>query len=285
MIVLDYSWARPSPQSMLDYGASGVMRYLGPGNGGRDITPGECETLHDAGLGVGLVWETTAARALEGYDAGAYDAGQADYWAAYCHAPDELPIYFAVDTDVNPNQTWGPVLDYFAGAMCSAHPTRAYGEADVIDMMAQAYGAPYGWQAAAPAWSDWRTSANTGMLQSAYYVLDDQCDHNDVLCPNDCVDWLWNGGSMGLSQNDLNQINQIVNDGINAALSRYYTGARALKTPDSDTQYELVVMGDGTLAKRAIPSLSQVEMLKWADHIAGPPDADPRTITDPAYLD
>ena len=90
--ILDYSWARPSPQSIVDFPAIGVMRYVGPGNNGSDITTGEMAALHDAGLGVGLVYESSASRALSGYDGGAYDAGQAAYYANLLGWPALAPV-------------------------------------------------------------------------------------------------------------------------------------------------------------------------------------------------
>jgi Rv2525c-like, glycoside hydrolase-like domain len=280
---MDYSWARPSPQSLVDYPSIGVMRYIGPGNGGRDLTVTEAESLWAVGLGVGLVWETSANRALQGYDAGAYDASQADYYAARLGAPDDVPIYYACDCDVDYHETWGVVLDYFAGTLCSCHSARCYGEADVIDMTFETFGMRHGWQPAASSWSGGRLSPNAGMWQKWPYVMNDQCDENDVLIPNDQIDWLWGGGDMGLSTDDLHQIKNMMTEVVNSALASNYTGARALKDPDDPTEYELVVK-QGDVCRRGIPSSGQAAMLKWVDHLAGKPTDQPRVVP-PEHLD
>lgn len=281
MKLVDYSWARPAPADIAALGYAGALRYVGPGNGGRDLTRPECEALWAAGLGVGLCWETQANRVLDGYEAGCYDASQADFYASMLGAPDDVPIYFAADCDVNPAQTWGVILDYFAGAMQSCHVARAYGEADVLDMCADTYGMRHGWQAGASSWSDWRTSPNASMLQSAYYVMDDQCDENTVLCPTDQVDWLWGGQiDMPLTQGDLNAMRQVMREEINGAMANNYTGSRALKVDGKPEVWELLPY-QGDVGRRYIGRPTQQRMLQWADHLAGPRDQAPRVLTDP----
>lgn len=282
--ILDYSWARPSPQSIVDFPAIGVMRYVGPGNGGRDITTGELQSLHDAGLGVGLVWESTANRALDGYDAGAYDASQATYYANRLGWPG-LPIYYACDCDVSTSQAYGQVLEYFRGTTAGGpYAARAYGEADVLDAAAQNLGMRHGWQPASTAWSGGRLSVNASMYQQWPYVMNDQCDDNFVLCANDQIDWLWGYGGldMPLTQDDLNSIKSIVDNAINAALGKMYTGARALQAEGDPGVFEIVV-DDGQVMRRYIPSPDQIGMLQWTDHLAGDGRTPVRVITDPAY--
>lgn len=260
------------------------MRYLGPGNNGRDITTGELDSLHSAGLGVGLVWETSANRALAGYDAGAYDAGQAAYYAGVLGWPAGLPIYYACDCDVSTGQAWGQVLEYFRGCSSGQYPARAYGEADVLDATGSNLGFRYGWQPAATSWSDNRVSGNAGMLQQWPYVMNEQCDNNIVTCPSDSIDWLWYpGGDMPLSQEDLNQIQNIVTNSVNSAMSQNYTGARALTTQGDPAAYELVVE-QGVLGRRHIPTPGQIAMLQWADYLAGDGSGKVRVITNPQHM-
>lgn len=282
--ILDYSWARPSVESMQAFPAIGVMRYVGPGNGGRDITPGEMDYLRDGGLGVGLVWESTANRALDGYDAGAYDASQATYWADRLGWPG-LPIYYACDVDVSTSQAYGVVLEYYRGTTAGGpYPARSYGEADVLDAVHDNLGMVHGWQPASTAWSGGRLSSHASMHQQWPYVMDDQCDDNFVLCPSDDIDWLWGygGSDMPLSSEDLNQIKSIVDNAINNALKNSYTGARALCTEGEEGIFELVVK-DGQVARRHIPNPDQLKMLQWVDHLAGTGDGAARKITDETY--
>lgn len=281
--ILDYSWSRPSPQSIVDYPAIGVMRYVGPGNNGRDITTGELASLHDAGLGVGLVYESSANRALSGYDGGCYDAGQAAYYANRLGWPAGLPIYFACDCDVTTSDAYGKVLEYFRGCTTGQFPARAYGEADVLDATAQNLGFRHGWQPASTAWSGGRISANASMLQQWPYVMNDQCDDNHVVCPTDAIDWLWGEGSMPLTQEDLNAIQNIVTNTVNAAMKANYTGARAVAAQGDPGVFEIVVK-DGQVCRRHIPSPTQIGMLQWVDHLAGDGGTPTRTITNPDYI-
>lgn len=282
--ILDYSWARPSPQSLKDYPAVGVMRYLGPGTNGRDVTAGELESLMGAGLGVGFVWETSANRVLQGYDAGCYDASQVDYHAGRLGIPDGVPIYYAADCDVDPSETWGAVLDYYAGALASCHPARSYGEADVLDMVHDTFGMAHGWQPAATSWSDGRLSVNASMYQRWPYVMNDQCDQNDVLVPNDRIDWLWGGGDMGLSQDDLNQIKTITYEVVNDTLAKMYTGARPVSVKDKPEVWQLVYR-QGELCRRYIGRPNQIGMLQYVDHLSGKRGDPPRELTEPADID
>lgn len=282
--ILDYSWARPSPQSIVDFPAIGVMRYVGAGNGGRDITASEMDSLKAAGLGVGLVWESSANRALDGYDAGAYDASQATYYANRLGWPG-LPIYYACDCDVTTSQAYGQVLEYYRGTTAGGpYPARSYGEADVLDAVAQNLGMRHGWQPASTSWSGGRVSENASLYQQWPYVMNDQCDNNFVLCASDEIDWLWGygGADMPLTQEDLNQIKSIVDNSINAALQKMYTGARAVQAEGDPGVFELVVK-DGEIYRRYIGSPDQIGMLQWADHLAGDGKTPVRVITDANY--
>jgi hypothetical protein len=277
--VLDYSWARPSPESCADWpGCVGVMRYVGPGNNGRDITRAELESLWAVGLGVGLVYESTANRALSGYAGGCEDGDKAAMYAHQLGWPD-LPVYFACDCDVSTGQAYGAVLDYFTGTMGQAFDSRAYGEADVLDAVAVNLGFRHGWQPAASSWSDGRTSVHASMLQRWPYVMDNQCDNNDVTCGADQIDWLWEGGDVPLTAADISAINQACTDAINTALGAVYTGSRALQAKGDPGVYQLVVK-DGQLCRRHIPSPGQIAMLQWVDGLAGARGDPPRVITD-----
>jgi Domain of unknown function (DUF1906) len=72
-LAIDYSYARPSPAAVKTAGYDAVIRYLSGGTEGKDLTAAEADGLLAAGLGIGLVWETTADRALAGAAAGTAD--------------------------------------------------------------------------------------------------------------------------------------------------------------------------------------------------------------------
>lgn len=187
--VADYSWSRPSPQALKDNGFIGVVRYLGPGNGGRDISQAEMDALHAAGLGVGFVWETTATAALAGYAPTGNAAALANQYLDALGVPDWVPFFIAVDTDVTPDQVRGPVADSFRGAIArSKRPVRPYGEADVLDILCGELGLmPCGWQCMA--WSRGHMSDYRCMYQVYPPVMGGAVDSNE-LGPKP-TDFLW----------------------------------------------------------------------------------------------
>lgn len=76
LLAIDYAWARPDPAAIKAAGYDAVLRYLSA-DPTKNLTPGEAAALHAAGLGIGLIWETTAQAALGGGPAGAADGAQA----------------------------------------------------------------------------------------------------------------------------------------------------------------------------------------------------------------
>src|ERR1700722_9770413 len=93
---IDYSYARPNPGEIKNAGYDWVMRYLStePTN---NLTASEAAGLLQVGLGIGLVWETTAERALLGTTAGSEDAAAANSQADALGYPENCPIFYAVD--------------------------------------------------------------------------------------------------------------------------------------------------------------------------------------------
>jgi Domain of unknown function (DUF1906) len=159
-LVLDYSFARPTPASIRAAGYSAVMRYLSTAPGHtlnpKDLTTAEVTMLHAAGLGIGLVWETTATRAGEGQAAGAADALAADAQADALGYPLTCPLFYACDYDAAPNV----VAPYFTGVKAKARrPVGVYGSARVIEGTL----APYKWQCSA--WSHGVVSSQAHLYQ------------------------------------------------------------------------------------------------------------------------
>lgn len=73
----------------------------------------ELDQLHGIGLGVGLIWETSAERMASGYAGGVADAQEALQEASAINWPAALPIYFA-DDEKN-DIPLGVVNNYTAG--------------------------------------------------------------------------------------------------------------------------------------------------------------------------
>lgn len=92
---IDYSYARPAPAAIRAAGYAGVWRYLS-GTAKKDLTPAEAAALHAAGLGIGCIWETTAARALAGAAAGTADGSAAAAQAKAAGLPAGAPLLVAV---------------------------------------------------------------------------------------------------------------------------------------------------------------------------------------------
>jgi hypothetical protein len=162
--LLDFSSARPSISTIQASGANGVLRYLTPAGGAKAATKSELDAYRAAGLIVGLIFETTATRALAGRAAGKADALEAAKEAAALGYPTSAPIGFAVDFDAQ----WSQVSDYFQG-IADAHipnPIMAYGSYTVVEAALDAHLASYAWQTAA--WSQGRISDAAHLYQRNY---------------------------------------------------------------------------------------------------------------------
>jgi hypothetical protein len=199
MDVVDYSWARPSPASIVNAGYGGVMRYLSY-EPGKDISHSELADLHGAGLGVGLVWETTADRPLDGYNAGVDDARQANDRADALGWP-HIPIAYAIDFGTDGHDC----IPYFQGAVSvGRRPVGMYGCYHAVETLATVAGVVSFWQCAA--WSGSGTgsggsiwvpeyntnvpvSNRTSLFQFYGSVKIDGTDHNQGLAAD--IDLLW----------------------------------------------------------------------------------------------
>jgi len=90
-----------------------VGRYLG---GNYALTPTELSAIHNAGLSVILIYESTPTKASYfSYGQGVADAGIAISEAIFLGAPNNTAIYFAVDYDAQGGDL-GAIVDYFQGA-------------------------------------------------------------------------------------------------------------------------------------------------------------------------
>lgn len=111
---LDYSAGRPSGGNVRDAGYGFVMRYLWfPGQQHAFITPQDLASLLAAGVHVGLIFESTANRAAQGFAAGEADAHTAQEQCNVLGKPDAV-VYGTVDFDASQAQL-PAVADYFNG--------------------------------------------------------------------------------------------------------------------------------------------------------------------------
>lgn len=283
--LIDYSYSHPPVGDVVAAGYIGCMRYLG--NDGRCITTPERDQLLGAGLGIGLIWETSADRVLDGGQAGRDDAASANKYADQLGAP-WVPIYYCTDFHAQGGQITGPICDYYRCARdYGGREVRVYGGAPVIDHMHDVLGLVKGWQPAATSWSENRDSPYAAMFQQVAYVLNNSSDRNIVRCGDDEIDWLWGyEGGFPVTEDELRRIvNEECGKVINSTLAKMYTGSRAVIVPDDPAVYE-IGWCQGQRVRRHIKSQNEVNMLQYIDSVAGSPGVDaPRKITDAGQIE
>lgn len=148
-LACDYSFARPEPAAIKAAGYVAVVRYFSGGTG-KDLTASEAAALLAEGLGVGVVWETTAQRALAGANAGSTDGAT---WVAQAHRvgiPAGCVAWTNVgDWAVAPSQAPAVVAYYkaFAEQVSSAgYQPGGYGPRWVIDYLVNNGCSGWWWQ-------------------------------------------------------------------------------------------------------------------------------------------
>jgi hypothetical protein len=143
---IDYAFGRPNFSELKKAGKKFVCRYVSDGNN-KDITKDEAQELRHAGLEIVIVYESTANRALAGFNAGAHDADVARKQANSVGCPPTLPIYFAVDFDANEQQQ-AAINAYLRGAVSVLGRTRVgvYGGYWVVKRALDAKVCKFGWQ-------------------------------------------------------------------------------------------------------------------------------------------
>jgi uncharacterized protein YraI len=179
MKLIDYSFARPDPAYIKSQGFGGVMRYLSH-TVGKNLSIAERDALFAQGLGIGLVWETTANRALDGHSAGVQDAtdalNQCNNLGMNC------PIYFAVDFDATPAQQT-PINDYLNGARTIlGDRVGVYGGFWIVKRCFDAGIVKWGWQTYA--WSGGQWDARAQVRQTLNGQWNDSVDFDDTTTDN-----------------------------------------------------------------------------------------------------
>lgn len=171
-LAVDYSFARPKPSVIKKAGYSAVGRYLS-NSPSKNISSGEAKALHAEGLGIFLVWETTAKRAAAGRDAGEADAKTALFQANTLGVPENVPLFFAVDFDAS----WAQVKEYLAGAQSIVGRRAGVYGGYKITTDARSAGIEYTWQTMA--WSGGRIDANANILQRLRPTVDHPVQDTD----------------------------------------------------------------------------------------------------------
>jgi hypothetical protein len=172
---VDYSDARPSPDSLVADGYQFVVRYLSNSTSGKNLSASEEEALIAAGLDVAVVWEQGAEDALSGYDLGVSDAQSAASQALADGQPSTRPIYFAIDFDATAAQE-ATIEQYFDGvaSVIGLDRTGAYGGYGVIDRLFNDGKITWGWQTYAWSSGEWDTRAQLRQIQNGTDTDTDQ---------------------------------------------------------------------------------------------------------------
>ncbi len=174
----DYSFARPTPASLVSMGYAFVARYLsGDPSSGKDITASEATSLKGAGLDIVLVWETTGTDATSGYNQGVSDAQGANSEAAAVGAPATRPIYFAIDFDAESSDA-SSINAYFQGvaSVIGLSRTGVYGGYYIVNELFSSGLVTWGWQTYA--WSDGQCDSRAQLEQTLDGVDGDSLDND-----------------------------------------------------------------------------------------------------------
>lgn len=166
----DYSFSRPSTATLVAHGIKFVCRYLST-DPAKDLTAAEVSALHSAGISIVAVWETTGATFLQGYNAGLRDAQAAREAADALGIPKTVPLYYAIDQNVNAGG-FATVLDYLHGLADAEGSKTLVGVYGNYTVAQAAYAAGFDYV--------WQTYAWSGGQWSPYAVLR-QTDANQSL--------------------------------------------------------------------------------------------------------
>ncbi len=155
----DFSMARPSVAALRTAGLDFVLRYVSTPGNAKNLTRAEADRYRAAGIDVGVVFETTAGRALAGNAAGRADAAAAAVQTAAAGGPGAGVVYMAVDVDTTTTAQRQAVAAYLGGAALAISWERVgvYGEFEVIDYVAahtpcRWFFQTYAWSGTPPRW-------------------------------------------------------------------------------------------------------------------------------------
>lgn len=189
LLVVDESWSKADPGALAADGYRGVIRYLS-NDDSKNLHADERDAILGAGLLLGLVWETSAGRAGEGYNAGFADAQAANGEADALGVPGNVALYYAVDFDAAGSGQLPQVVSYFEGVRdAGGRPAGVYGGIDTIETVKNDVGTPYAWQT--EAWSRGLVSSMANLYQRVGHTLPDVAGSydEDVVLTSDFGQW------------------------------------------------------------------------------------------------
>lgn len=188
---VDYSWSRPGGANIKEAGFDFAMRYVPyPGTGLKGLDETEIVDLQANDVGIGLVFESTANRVLDGYNAGVVDAQTTTRAILSLDWPQDLAVFFAVDFDAQASQ-YLTILDYFNGAKSVMGLARmgGYGHDKVLEYLRTSRAITYTWQTTA--WSGGRVLEGRNLFQEypGGQINGADVDYNQ--CYDEGAGYLW----------------------------------------------------------------------------------------------
>ena len=175
---VDYSWARPDAAELYRLGYRFACRYLSWLPNGKVIQPSELDYLTANGIAVVLNWEFDARDAMGGYTSGVEHAKEALRQAESLGCPDDRPIYFSVDFDMQPDEI-DVVGSYFDGVQSVLPRSRVgcYGSAYTVATAHDCGWADWFWQTYAWSYGEW-TPAHIRQFSNGVMVAGGEVDLN-----------------------------------------------------------------------------------------------------------
>lgn len=160
---VDSSYDPPTVAELQAAGKKFSIRYVSTPGHAKNLKQSEADSLAKAGIGICLVGEISAGRALGGRSQGKTDMISFQSQAKALGAPSPCVIYMAVDIDVTSQMA--TVVDYVRGGSDAVGEqwTGVYGEADVIQACQQSTVCNYFWQTYA--WSGGELAKNIHLYQ------------------------------------------------------------------------------------------------------------------------
>lgn len=181
---VDFSFARPSIETLKSNGVTGLIRYLAPAtNVGKFITQDELNSYRAAGFDLAFIWEWYAGRAKEGFASGVQDATSALAQANALGIPSDVPLFFAVDYDA-PDSDQPALNAYFDGvaSVIGLPRTGSYGGYWIIKRLFDAGKITYGYQTYAWSGGNWDPRAQLRQVLNGQWG--GQVDFDDATTDN-----------------------------------------------------------------------------------------------------
>jgi glycoside hydrolase-like protein len=170
----------PAPAQDKAAGIRFVMRYLSTPGNPKNISKPELAALSQAGIRVGLVFETTGKTFLGGHAAGVADAKLAQAQVAALGHP-AVVVYFAVDTDPHGHET--QIVAYIQGAASVLGKARVgvYGGYAAVKACLDAGVCAYAWQTYAWSAGMWDRRAHLRQVENGVHVAGHGVDIDTAL--------------------------------------------------------------------------------------------------------